>query len=75
MMQVLNICPKFREMKHALPTDTDTNPAIAHTVCDACLYENPGDPESTEYVVTIPVQCHCRHDFALDTHQLSSLGT
>ena len=73
-MQVLNVCPKFREMQHSLPADTDTNPAIAHPVCDACLYENPGDPETMEYVVTIPAQCRRRHDFAFNAHQLSSLG-
>jgi hypothetical protein len=65
-MQVLNLCPRFREMQHSLPADTDTNPAVAHDVCDACLYVNPGDPESTEYV-TIPAHCLHRHDIALDT--------
>lgn len=74
MMQVLNTCPTFRQMRHSPPADTDTNPSIAHEVCDACLYETPGDLESREYVaipapIHLPPQC-C----SCDTPKAASLA-
>ena len=70
-MQVLNICPKFRDMRHSLPADTDTNPSIAHDVCDACLYENPGDIETAEYVAVAadqPTPHHTGRNFTHVSH-------
>jgi hypothetical protein len=29
-------------------TSLITDPSIAHDLCDACLYENPGDPDSLD---------------------------
>lgn len=75
-MQVLNICPKFRDMRHSLPADTDTNPSIAHDVCDACLYENPGDIETAEYVAVAAGQPHLQpHSTKLHPRQPPLLGT
>ena len=48
MMQLLRVCPMFRNMKNNLPEGTDTDPSIAHELCDTCLYESPGDINSVE---------------------------
>jgi hypothetical protein len=48
MMQLLRVCPMFRNMKNNLPEGTDTDPSIAHELCDTCLYETPGDINSVE---------------------------
>ena len=48
MMQLLRTCPTFRRMTIDIPEGTDTDPSIAHDLCDACLYESPGDPNSLD---------------------------